>query len=211
MKPIYSISLIISFILFSFAMNGCKSRQEVSDPQTTTEKIKGEPCGKNLYWTYDEETFTLDITGDGAMFDFDTIGPWSYIDEEWGYPHIFEIKEIHLPEGITHIGSRAFHEAAVTDIVIPNSVKTIGDQAFESSDLEDIIIGEGCTNIGDYAFGSYEIRRVICYAVIPPALGSYTFFYRGGTPSYSIYVPSRSVDAYKSDSRWGEYDIVALP
>ena len=200
-------ALVVSMLCSCMKKDSTVNPGEPDDPQPI---VKGEPCGKNLYWIYDEQTFTLDITGEGAMFDFDTIGPWSYI-EEWGDPHIFEIKEIHLPEGITHIGSRAFREAAVTDIVIPNSVKTIGDRAFESSDLENIIIGEGCTNIGDYAFGSYEIKRVICYAAIPPALGSYTFYYRGGTPSYSIYVPSRSVDAYKSDSRWGEYNIVALP
>ena len=68
MKPIYSISLIISFILFSFAMNGCKSHQEVSDPQTTTEKIDSwgyeDLLGEWIYYSSDEpnpDTLRLEV------------------------------------------------------------------------------------------------------------------------------------------------------
>ena len=58
MKPIYSISLIISFVLFSFAMNGCNTHQEVSDPQTTIENIDSwgyeDLLGEWIFYSSDE-------------------------------------------------------------------------------------------------------------------------------------------------------------
>lgn len=204
--------LFIAALLVLSVIPACTEKntptgQPIDNPQPDP---KGEPCGKSLYWTYDESTKTIDITGTGMMFDYDTVGPWHSTDQ-WGDPQIFEIKQINLPDGLTHIGTRAFHEAAVTHIVIPNSVQTIGAKAFASTDLMDITIGEGCSRIGDEAFGSYDIDRILCYAAIPPALGSYPFYYSGNTPSFSVYVPKTSVDAYKAASGWKEYNIIALP
>lgn len=202
------------FILIAAAsclFTACTEKNKPSNNEGEPENpATGEKCGEHLYWSYDATALTLNITGYGEMYDYDTVGSWRTIDE-WGDQRILEIKQINLPDGLTHIGIRAFKEAAITNITIPNSVKTIGKQAFESSDLVDITIGEKCSIIGDNAFGSYSINRIICYATIPPALGYYPFYYRGSIPSFSVYVPKESVDAYKSASGWKEYNIIALP
>ena len=87
-----------------------------------------------------------------------------------------------IPNSVTRIGSRAFSgSSGLTSIEIPNSVMSIASSAFS-----------GCS-------GLTSIR--VC-ALTPPALGDNVFYYTGSCP---IYVPARSVDAYKTADGWSEY------
>ncbi len=108
-------------------------------------------CGDNLYWSFDEDTGTLTITGSGAMYDFDFItgigeNPWSRFRSE--------IRTVILPEGITTIGSHAFdNHADLTSITIPDSVESIGWCAFRGcTGLETVIIGSSLIDINNQAF-----------------------------------------------------------
>lgn len=80
-------------------------------------------CGDNLSWSLSGGTLT--ITGSGAMTDFrdNTMAPW--------YDLRSEIRTIVLPEGLTHVGDRAFYDCArLTSVDIPDSVTSIGKYAF---------------------------------------------------------------------------------
>ncbi len=81
-------------------------------------------CGDKLYWSFDEETGVLTITGSGAMYDY-SIGtaPWDSVRSE--------ITAVVFPDGMTSVGKSAFYGCTgIEEIVIPDSVTVINDGAF---------------------------------------------------------------------------------
>ena len=121
--------------------------------------------------------------------------------------------EYTIPDSVTTIGDRAFYECGnLTNITIPDSVTTIGNSAFCCcTHLESVTIGDSVTTIGDYAFSDCDsLTSVYCEAITPPILvGDMVFF--DNADSRKIYVPTESIDAYKTAEGWSDYadDIVA--
>ena len=139
---------------------------------------------------------------------------------------------------LTSIGERAFADcSSLTSIEIPTSVKSIGNHAFYgclrliSLDLSGCTslesIGEwafyycsnltsvdlsGCTSlesIGDRAFMSCSnLECIKIGATTPPTLGSYAFDFCDALAT--IYVPTESVETYKSASGWSSYSTKIL-
>lgn len=91
---------------------------------------------------------------------------------------------INLPEGLTNIGSQAFEDCTgLTSITIPSSVTNISYIAFS-----------GCTNL----------KSVYCYAENVPTTSDNAF----SNSSYkeaTLYVPSVSINTYKSTVPWSEF------
>ncbi|MBQ4644370.1 MAG: leucine-rich repeat domain-containing protein [Clostridia bacterium] len=105
-------------------------------------------CGSNLTWTYDSETYTLTISGTGAMYNY-----YNSNDIPW-YMYSYNIKTIVINEGVTTIGAMAFCNCKyVTDIPIPDSVTSIGMGAFIGcTSLTNMTIPDSVTSIGSQAF-----------------------------------------------------------
>lgn len=104
-----------------------------------------------------------------------------------------------IPNCVIGIGAAAFSGCTFDAITIPNSVKTIGIQAFNCRNVTNITIGTGITNIYDSAFASDYLESVTIYATTPPTIGENTPFPpMGWAGEYPIYVPSGSVNAYKT-------------
>lgn len=119
-----------------------------------------------------------------------------------------------IPDSVTSIGEKAFWGCSYTlgSVSIGNGVTTIGRDAFAYCYvLNNVTIGTGITEIGYGAF--YNTGRALSLtinATTPPALGANAF--EGGTSSHlTIYVPSASVEAYKT--AWSGYasKIQAIP
>jgi Flp pilus assembly protein protease CpaA len=113
-----------------------------------------------------------------------------------------EIKDLVIPNTVDSIHSCAFAGcSSLTSVTIPNSVTSIGSDAFyKCSGLTSVTIGNGITNIEYRAFGNCsKLTYIVCNAVVPPVLGS-------SNSSFSnleaIYVPSESVEAYKTATNW---------
>ena len=81
-------------------------------------------CGDDLYWSFDEETGVLTITGSGAMYDYGIwTAPWNSVRSE--------ITAVAFPDGLTSIGKSAFFSCTgLTKLVIPDGVTDINDGAF---------------------------------------------------------------------------------
>ncbi len=121
------------------------------------------------------------------------------------------LTSVTMPNRVTTIGDRAFIDcSSLTSVTIPDSVTSIGYAAFAyCTSLTSVTIPDSVTTIGEQAFdGCSSLTSVYCKAVTPPT-GGYSMFY-GNASGRKIYVPTESVEAYKSASYWRDYadDIV---
>ncbi len=114
-------------------------------------------CGDNLYWSLDEETGVLTITGSGDMWDWYrwSLTPWARVG--------IDITAVELPDGLTSIGNFAFlFKGSLKAIEIPASVTRIGHYAcYGCRSLTRVEIPAGVTSIGHAAFGSGGITEII--------------------------------------------------
>ena len=120
-------------------------------------------CGTNVVYEIsnndDLEDGILTISGDGAMSDYqitDTSASvnWPYTNAPWSGSDIFQLSQITVGNGVTHIGAYAFCGAGgVRSVDIASSVRTIGNGAFWGcSSLQDLTIPAGVETIGTSAF-----------------------------------------------------------
>ena len=98
----------------------------------------------------------------------------------------------------------------ITELVVPDSVTSIGDYAFHNcSGLTSVTIPNSVTLIGSYAFYQCSsLTSVYCKPTTPPAGGfdMFSYYDSGKKPiGCKIYVPTASVNAYKSAQYWSDY------
>ena len=98
-------------------------------------------CGDNLYWSYDESSKTISISGTGNMYDYTpTTQPWILFKEE------------------------------LKEVAIANTATSLGKSAFAGSiRLAKVEIGANVENIADSVFaGCNRLYHVYCYPTYPP-------------------------------------------
>lgn len=102
----------------------------------------------------------------------------------------------------TSIGEYAFYFNfnGLTSVTISDNVTNIGEKAFgELYNLKTVTIGTGVTSIGSQAFFRLSnLTGLTINATTPPTIGITPF----AAASYPIYVPSESVNAYKTNESW---------
>ena len=109
---------------------------EPNDPDTPT---SGQ-CGDNVYWSYDEDTATLTISGMGAMYySFDSDSqPWIEYQEE--------LQAVVIEEGVTNVAIYSFFNFRnIKNVTLANSVTHINIYAFF-----------GCTTLETIYYGGTE-------------------------------------------------------
>lgn len=126
--------------------------------------VKGEPCGENLIWSFDEVTGTLSFVLTGAVTGTMTNYVSTY-EVPW-YSVRNSVKTVELPDGLTNIGATAFAFCSdLKSVTIPSSVKTIGRSAFRASGLKSVTIPDNVTSCEPYAFAT-------CASLTSVTLGS---------------------------------------
>ena len=122
--------------------------------------------------------------------------------------------DAYIGDCVTRIGDSAFRNCtSLSSIEIPNSVTRIGIDAFrDCTSLSSIEIPNSVTRIDSQAFlGCSGLTSITMNSTTPPTLGGINIF--NNTNNCPIYVPSGSVNAYKSATNWSEYAsrIQAIP
>ena len=128
--------------------------------------------------------------------------------------HCWNVSSVTLSDSVTTIGEEAFMQcSSLSSITFSNSILSIGDYAFDGcTKLSNIEIGSGITSLGDGVFyDCNNLTSVTITATTPPTLGTDAFKYTKST--LKIYVPTASVNTYKSASGWSNYSgkIQAIP
>ena len=117
------------------------------------------------------------------------------------------LQSINIPNGITTISEDCYHDCyRMLEVTIPSSVTSIESSAFGIGD-------DGDASDRIEAIYALSNREVYIYATTPPTIGINTFDSTiiGIDATYKIYVPSESVEAYKTS--WSQYAnrIQAIP
>ncbi len=133
---------------------------------------------------------------------------------DWAFYACSSLASITIPEGVTSIGDNSFIGCSkLTSITIPNSVTSIGDQAFYGcSSLVSITTPDSVTSIGFAAFRyCRNLAEVYCKSAMPPTAvpstssSPYWDAFDDNASGRKIYVPTKSVGAYKTAEWWSEY------
>lgn len=143
--------------------------------------ITGE-CGDDVFWEYYTESGILVIKGSGRMDDYASEGgqPW--------YTYSDEITSVHINDGITYIGDRAFSGCPMLrSVYIADSVEECGEYSFaKCENLVYIELPYNLDKAGNYMlYGCKALKEVSLPAGLRE-IGSYCFFGCGSIETISI-------------------------
>ena len=175
------------------AFGGCQSLTSITIPESITSIEDGAFQNSAYLMAFYGKYATEDhraLIKDGEFLAFAPAGMTDYS----------------IPEGVTAIGGYAFFGCGLlTSITIPESVTSIGESAFSSClGLKNITIPENVTSIGENAFGGcFQLTSAYCKRNTPPSI--ITNVFGGAHADFQIYVPTTSVEAYKSAPGWSDY------
>jgi len=119
---------------------------------------------------------------------------------------ILGCKNTAIPNTVTSIGYNAFRgSSGLTSITIPNSVTSIGSEVFaDCTGLIYITLPSKLTSIGDCLYGCNNLAYIYCNAKDVPSVVNNSL---GNTGNITLYVPSESIEAYKSTSPWSKFNV----
>lgn len=141
---------IISWIIgFSVIICMLGSVELMSFAAEQTEDIEKTQLGStDTYYSYDADSKTLTISGNGSTPDFrndSASQPW--------YLWRGSIGHVVVEEGVTEIGDYFFYNVRALDFELPSTLVSIGRYAMSQiNSASSIVLPEGLVTIEDYAF-----------------------------------------------------------
>ncbi|MBQ7318940.1 MAG: leucine-rich repeat protein [Clostridia bacterium] len=145
-------------------------------------------CGDKVYWKILDDV--LYIGGNGPMWSFcnasldfkkndDLFSPWKET-----YFHTVVILD-----GVTTIGSDAFHGAEISSVIIPGSIKKIEEIAFFDATIEKLVLPNTIETIEEGILNGF--RRVVDTLVVSVDIADikpYAFFNRDDILANHVYL-----------------------
>lgn len=105
--------------------------QESENVEVETWEVSVNLCGDNAYWTFDEATGTLTISGEGPTYNYQLYGT-AFEDVPSPFDNNNGIRKVIIEDGITSIGDYLLHGCCnIEEIQIPETVTYIGMRAVD--------------------------------------------------------------------------------
>lgn len=123
---------------------------------------------------------------------------------EYAFQNCHSLKGLMFPSSVTSIGKNALYNNYILRLVtIPSSVTTINDSAFNSCySFATLTIPSSVTSIKANAFSScYGLGEIHFTSATPPTVSASSAF-SGLNTDCKIYVPTASLDTYKSATNY---------
>ena len=106
----------------------------------------------SIAWSYDENTATLTVSGEGAIPDYELDEKTVLVSAPWANK-LHEAKKIVLSEGITYVGASAFMFNRAEEIILPSTLKTVGVNSFAYSvGVKELNLPEGLESLDESSF-----------------------------------------------------------
>ena len=156
---------------------------------------KSGQCGTNVYYSYNESTQKLTISGEGPMYNYsdNDENPWSW--------QRISIKHLEIEDGVTSVGDFSFSNQGMISLTFPNSVTYIGKFSFYSCDLTFITIPNSVTAIGTYAFfGCDNLATIVSEIEDPFSIDNSVF--SSVISRAKLIVPKGTISKYKATDGW---------
>ena len=177
----------------------------------------------NMHFTSIYIPSSVTVINQYAFFGVDTFSSISLPDELTyiGENAFYEtnITSINIPGSVTEIADYAFHRCTdLSSITFNTGLQKIGREAFAfCTNISSITLPSSVTHLGGF-YGNYadavfsgcsSLTSVTLLATTPPSLSGagegITTVFSGAHASLAIYVPSASVNTYKSANGWETY------
>ena len=123
---------------------------------TWTEVAEG-MCGSNVFWSYDENTKTLSLTGNGKVsysYRSGNFTPWENYNSSietitvgsgitgigsYAFEYCKNVETVTLPETLTALNANAFAScSSLNNLLLPSSLKAFGHSEFNCGSLTDL-------------------------------------------------------------------------
>ena len=117
------------------------------------------------------------------------------------------LTDLCLPDSVPAVKAYAFTECFdLESVALPDSLRMIGEYAFyRCSNLQNVTMGSGLDSIKAEAFGDcHQLNTIICKAKTPPVITDMCF-HENTYSNATLYVPLRSVNAYKNAFIWQQF------
>ena len=175
--------------IYQFTLTGDRSLTAVFEEFTPNSGA----CGMDVYYTFDEATGVLTISGTGAMKDYlQGEAPWydlraqikSVVIEngitivsQFGFYECDQLTGVTIPDSVTSFGTGAFSGCdALTSFTIPPQVKSMGQGVFTGcSNLTNVTISEGVGILPANTFASTPLTSITIPASVK-SIQLYAFY-----------------------------------
>lgn len=120
------------------------------------------------------------------------------------------LTQVTIPNSVTSIGKKAFWGCTfLKSISLNNGLKEIGDEAFFlCKSITEFTIPSSVTSLGKQLFSiNLKFKKMTVLATVPPTATDETF---SACHLVQVYVPAKSLKAYKAAEGWKELKLNAL-
>ena len=149
----------------------------------------GPQWGTEVQWSYDEDTYTLELTGSGPMpKGAPPCASLSYVEKlvigegitsvsAGAFQDCSDLRQVSIPSSVTSIGDQAFYGCYwLTGVAFPGKLTSIGRQAFsDCGSLAAVTLPGDGISIGDGAFYNCSKLATVTFSGTASSIGSEAF------------------------------------